>query len=245
MIFYLKLFFLAINRKKTRAHYFKFQLFQAQKVVKNFIKFTTAQKRLNKSVIDFGCGEGAYALALSKYFKRVKAIDEFIDLKKNKHLYRNINIKLIKKPLLGYKDNCVDFIFCASVVEHIPKNNLPKFFSSLNLNLKMGGMLYLSFPPFLSPIGGHHTAPFHYLPDNIAFRLTYLFKKRKIISYNKMFGSWGLYKTDIKSVKENLVLNGFEVIKVQSRFMPKFYNFLFSNNNFFNWHCEIIAKKIK
>jgi 2-polyprenyl-3-methyl-5-hydroxy-6-metoxy-1,4-benzoquinol methylase len=244
MFFYLKLFYLALKRKKTRVDYFNFQKYQANRVVKNFLEVISLRNSKENVVLDYGCGEGAYSLILSKYFKKTIAVDEFINLKENHYLNKASNIKLIKNRLLTYKNKPVDCIFCASVVEHIPKEKLSDFYKSLKNNLKPNGFLYLSFPPFSSPIGGHHSAPFHYLPDKFAFFLTYIVKGRKIISYEKMFGSWGLYKTEIDSIKKDLVSNGFDIMIVRSRFMPSLFNFLFANNNFFNWHCEIICRKI-
>ena len=134
-------------------------------------------------------------------------------------------------------------VFCASVIEHIPPENLPLFIETIKSNLKVGGYLYISFPPFLSPIGGHYTAPFHYFPDRLAFYFVKLIKRRRIESYEKMFGDWGLYKTYIETIQSLLLNNGFDLLETRSRFMPRLFNKLFAQNNFLNWHCELIAIK--
>jgi 2-polyprenyl-3-methyl-5-hydroxy-6-metoxy-1,4-benzoquinol methylase len=243
MYFYLKLFQLAIRRLKSTKDYYIFQAFQASRVVNDFVNLTKDRKICHKEVIDFGCGQGGYSSALSNCFKKVYAVDEFINLQKSKIFRANKKIKIVNSRLLDLRIKKADYLFCASVIEHIPPNNYHLFFEAINRNLKKNGLLYLSFPPFLSPIGGHHTAPFHYLPDKFAIYLTNKIKKRKIQSYEKMFGEWGLYKTSIGDIKKIISSNGFKIIQIRSRFMPNLYNKLFSKFDLLNWHCEIIAKK--
>ncbi len=241
-MFFLKLFILALRRLNSSDDYFKFQLFQARRVIFDLKKFIPG--KLNEmSILDLGCGHGAYSISLADYFNEVYAVDRYVDLSLAFKRYKKPNIKIYKKNILGYKAKVVDIIFCASVIEHIPSDKLEFFLSTIHSNLKKGGFLYLSFPPFKSPIGGHLSAPFHYLPDKIAFLLTYIFKRKKIYSYSSMFGKWGLYKLNIEEIESILSKKGFGVISIRSRFMPSFYNYFFSRNNYFNWHCEFIAIK--
>ena len=232
-----------MRRLRSIEDYYIFQAFQASKVINEFIIFLRDKKIHQKEVIDFGCGQGGYSSALSNYFKKVYAVDEFIDLQNSEIAKKNKKIKIVNTKLLNAKIKKVDCLFCASVIEHIPPKDYALFFEAINQNLKKDGLLYLSFPPFLSPIGGHHTSPFHYFPDKFAIYLTNKIKKRNIRSYEKMFGKWGLYKTNIKDIKDVISKNGFNIVQVRSRFMPNFYNKLFANIDILNWHCEILAKK--
>jgi len=244
MIFYIKLFLLAIKRLKSKKNYFFFQKFQAAKVVANLLIAAEDKQTHQKEIIDFGCGHGGYSISLSNYFKKVYAIDEFISLDRLKAFKDNKKIKFIKTKLLGLKLKKVDYIFCASVIEHIPPESYQIFFKILQNNLKKNGILYISFPPFLSPIGGHHVAPFHYFPEKIALGLTNIIKRRNIKSYEKMYGTWGLYRTKINEIEGLINKNGFKVIKIQSRFMPNILSKLIVRCDLLNWHCEIIAKKM-
>lgn len=241
-MFFIRLINLAFRRLKSPEDYYTFQEFQAQKVVSDFMG-TLKGNGAKESSLDFGCGYGAYSVCLSKYFDKVIAVDQFTEIPLNNKFSKNKKIKIVQSDLLKYIAEPVDVVFCASVIEHIPPELLQQFVVTIKANLKTGGHLYLSFPPFFSLIGGHLTAPFHYLPDKMAFSLVRLIKGKKIESYEKMFGDWGLYKTHIESIQSLLRNNGFEIANTKSRFMPRLFNVIFANNNFFNWHCEIVAVK--
>lgn len=239
-MFFVRLLFLALRRLKSPDDYYAFQKFQAQRVVFDFVSLLP-ENVYHLRVLDFGCGYGAYSVCLSEYFDKVIAVDQFSDILLNSNFLDNEKIEVVKANLLCFETNPVDVVFCASVIEHVPPESLMQFIDTIKRNLRIGGYLYLSFPPFLSPIGGHLTAPFHYLPDRLAFVLTKLIKGKKIESYERMFGGWGLYKTHIGPIQSLLRNSGFDIIETRSRFMPRLFNLVFANNNLFNWHCEIIA----
>jgi len=238
-VFFLKLFKLAIKRNLSFQDYYAFQSYQAIRVVNFLMK--SHLKISFKSALDFGCGYGAYSNGLSSYFKKVVAVDKVI----NKNAYTILeNIEIFESDLFDFRyPHKFDLVFCASVIEHINPVHHERFIKNIKRHMSEKGFLYLSFPPFLSPTGGHVVAPFHYLPNTLAFRLVSFFKGRKVTSYETMFGNWGLFKLSINDIEILLQRSGFNIIKIRSRYMPGWYNKLFSRNNFFNWHCEIIAQK--
>ncbi|HSA05953.1 MAG TPA: methyltransferase domain-containing protein [Candidatus Gastranaerophilales bacterium] len=238
MITFVKFCIKLINLYNKRGqNYFIFQKFQAENIIK------TLKNKLNltcnSTVIDYGCGYGGYSSVLADYFQQVKAVDYY----SSSQISEKQNINYEKADLISYKTAPVDFIFCTSVIEHIPKEKQALFVENIKDNLKKRGYLYLSFPPFLSLQGGHATYPFHYFPDKTAFFLTKIFRKANITSYSTMWGDWGLYKTSIKEVETMLLDNNFKIIEINSRFMPKWYSKFFGKIDFLNWHVEFIAQK--
>ncbi|MFH8409621.1 class I SAM-dependent methyltransferase [Streptomyces sp. NPDC018019] len=63
--------------------------------------------------------------------------------------------------LLPLADGTADVCFSSNVLEHVADPQT--FLSELVRITRPGGLIYLSFTNWLSPWGGHETAPFHYL----------------------------------------------------------------------------------
>ena len=240
MNFIFKLFGLAIKRNKSPEDYFNFQTCQAERVVSSINDVFVLDKSM--SALDYGCGNGGYTFEFAKQFDSVHAIDFFVKPIKNRNSNNN-NVKFYDADLLTYTGEPKDFVFCASIIEHIEKNMQYAFLENLKNNLKPGGYLYLSYPPFYSIIGGHKCAPFHYFPEKFAIYLSNKIKGAQVESYEKMWGTWGLHKTTIKEINEMLIKVGFTIIETRVRYMPYWYSKLFKNTEFFNWHVEFFCKR--
>ncbi|WFB09737.1 class I SAM-dependent methyltransferase [Streptomyces sp. LX-29] len=63
--------------------------------------------------------------------------------------------------LLPLADGVADVCFASNVLEHVADPRT--FLSELVRVTRPGGLIYLSFTNWLSPWGGHETAPWHYL----------------------------------------------------------------------------------
>ncbi|KOT49207.1 SAM-dependent methyltransferase [Streptomyces rimosus subsp. rimosus] len=63
--------------------------------------------------------------------------------------------------LLPLADGAADVCFSSNVLEHVADPRT--FLSELVRVTRPGGLIYLSFTNWLSPWGGHETAPWHYL----------------------------------------------------------------------------------
>jgi len=239
--FWIQLFKLAIHRKSSRENYFKFQAFQANRVIKDVIKIIPLDTRA--SVIDYGCGSGGYTNALAHQFKEVVGVDYFIQPLREKIIKLN-NVRFESADLITYAGDPTDLLFCASVIEHIPVEKQSSFIENLKRNIKKNGYLYLSFPPFKSIIGGHVCAPFHYFPDPISFYLTKIIKNHNIHSYETMFGNWGLSKTSIQQIEKLLLEHGFRIIRIKPRYLSPGWTNVISKNNFLNWHVEFFCQNI-
>ena len=240
VIDYIKLIKLASKRKNSPEDYFKFQEAQANHVVKKIKSIFNLSKGCR--VLDFGCGNGGYSSAFSTEFEDVLAVDFHVA----PTLFQQPLFNVVHRTadLLTFTDDPRDLLFCASVVEHVAPKQRDQFFNSIRNNLTTNGSLYLSFPPFHGIIGGHACAPFHYLPDNIAFSLCNKIKRYQISSYETMYGDWGLYKTSIAIIKTQLISNGFEIIQIRSRHMPTLISRAINENEYLNWHAEFYCRKI-
>lgn len=63
--------------------------------------------------------------------------------------------------LLPVPDGVADVCFSSNVLEHVADPET--FLSEMVRVTRQGGLIYLSFTNWLSPWGGHETAPWHYL----------------------------------------------------------------------------------
>ncbi|WP_051104785.1 class I SAM-dependent methyltransferase [Catelliglobosispora koreensis] len=69
---------------------------------------------------------------------------------------------------LPFLTGCIDICYSSNVLEHVSEPET--MLSEMARVTKPGGLVYMSFTPWLSPWGGHETAPWHYLGGHHARR---------------------------------------------------------------------------
>jgi hypothetical protein len=122
--------------------------------------------------------------------------------------------------------------------------------------LRIGGLAYLSFPPFYSPIGGHQFSPFHLLGERVAVRM----KRRKNNFHNRLWlqdrypetpdsyaqawGDWGLYPLTIAKVEQLLRGIPIQVIERSTRWLPLDFSGIPLLREFLTWHVQFLLRKI-
>ena len=228
------------NKEGNYTNYLNFQEFQAKEIIREI-----NNKGINLShmkVLELGAGEGGYSLIFKKFSKEFITTDleEPYILKLDSSLnFKKVDVTK-KYP---FEDNSFDFIFSCSLIEHIksPEEMLVEIKRVLN----PGGYLYLSFPPFYSPVGGHGLKPFHLLGEKISIKMTNFFKKRDIKSYDTLYVNFGLYKRTIKGVKKLLLQQGFEVEDIWTRFFSINTAKIPFLGEFLTWHVCFLCKNKK
>lgn len=231
---YIKFFKLAKSRNKSEKSYFDFEKFQAYIIIKSLKRKSV--KLRGAKVLDIGSGRGGYSYALNKSGAHVISLD--IDNKKtavgNK---RFVNADAAKLP---FKSNCIDIVFCSSVIEHLRK---PKdMLLEIKRVLKNGGICYLSFPPFWSPVGAHQFKPFHYFGEKNAIKLARTFYKvRSYSSYDDEYGK--LYIMTISKAKNLIRESKLKIINISTRHCPINFSKIPFLNEFLTWHVEFLLKK--
>jgi 2-polyprenyl-3-methyl-5-hydroxy-6-metoxy-1,4-benzoquinol methylase len=188
----------------------RFQEFQAKNIYEDIERYLKVPS--NSIVLDYGCGLGGYTEYFKTKYKKVIGIDFMVNRPQGDYISANLIDYVAKEP--------VDFIFCASTIEHIKEQK--KLLLAIASNLKKGGALYLSFPPFYGIIGGHKTKPFHYFPEKMAIWIAKKLGKVKpeVTGYDNMYGTFGLHKTRIKDIERLLNQTGFKIIKKKDRYFP-------------------------
>jgi len=242
---YLKLIKLAKRRFIGReqgdwTNYLKFQKFQAEEIIKEISK--RGLKLSNMKVLEIGAGKGGYSQIFKKYS------NEFVmsDFKDSFILNKDSNLNFKKVDInqkFPFENNEFDFIFSCSLIEHIkhPENMLVES----KRVLKPDGFLYLSFPPFYSPFGGHNVKPFHLFGEKIAIKITNFLKNKDYTNYDIFWGDFGLYKRTIKSVKKLLLNYGFGIEDMWTRFSFLNTSKILFLNEFLTWHVCFLCKNKK
>lgn len=245
---YYKLWQVARVRAHSENDYRIFQEYQAQLIIqflyKNHIDIA------NKQVLDLG---SSALVGYGQQFVKMGASVISLDLTPPLNTVNAtwfVNANALEIPI---QTNTVDFVFCASLIEHVA---LPqKLISEIERVLKRGGWAYLSFPPFYSPMGGHEFAPYHYFGEKIAFKI----KKREqkmpawvkemydisgeANSYANLYPGWGLYKMTIRKARQLIKESTLVESNVSTRYIPySFVRWPFLGE-VLTWHVQFLLKK--
>lgn len=106
------------------------------------------------SVLEVGCGDGRFIGSLSVSIPRLVGIDpsgQAIAFAKafNPHCeFYNVDIQTINMKF--------DVVTLIEVLEHIPEENIPKFFQKLDQSIKENGKIFISVPTTNKPFSKKH-----------------------------------------------------------------------------------------
>jgi SAM-dependent methyltransferase len=220
---------LAHRRFRSDADYQRFQRYQGNWIIKYLTECGIILK--NALVLDLGCGKGGYSTVLMEKGARVVSVDM------QQPEFPPSIFAQADAINLPFSSNSFPFIFCASLIEHIPEPS--QLLAQIRRVLTPGGLAYLSFPPFLSPVGGHQFKPYHLLGERWALRLS----GRKSDSFATACGGWGLYPLTIRHARQLFLEAGLKIVDESTRFMPLNLARLPWLGEFLTWHVQFILIK--
>ncbi len=247
---YAKLWRLSRERHRSERDYRQFQAFQAQLIFGYLYSFGV--KLHGKLVLDLGSGVGGYSEEMANQGATVVSLD----LMANAVTLDNGCLAVVgnawKLPLAT---KSVDFVFCASLIEHVTEPLL--LLQEVARILKPGGYCYLSFPPFYSPLGGHEYAPFHYFGERWAMRLA---GKRSMkghpewaqqlypineqpTSFAGIYSNWGLFVMTIAKAKSLIADSGLTLVDQSTRYLPYSFARWPLLGELLTWHVQFLLKQ--
>lgn len=234
---YVDFYKLAKNRAKSNEEYIKFETFQSRIVIKSFRKKGISFK--GKKILDLGSGRGGYSYKLLGEGAHLTALDITMDYFQN---IRGVGFVLGDAVKMPFKNNSFDFVFCSSLIEHI--KNPDSLIKEIERVLIDGGICYLSFPPFWSPVGAHQFKPFHYLGEKTAIMLSRKFYHvRGYNRYDDPHVKLKLYKRTIRQVKKLIKNNKLKIKSISTRMSPINFAAIPFLNELLTWHVEFIIEK--
>jgi len=259
------------DRHLSRENYFQEQSYTTEKYVIPFIN-KSFQITSNLTIAEIGCGEGGNL----KPFLDIGCKVVGIDLAENKisnakkffcNHPKKSNLTLIAENI--YKVNSdrllpIDLIIMRDTLEHIPDRDA--FFEHVKKFIKPSGKIFLAFPPWRMPFGGHQQMCensflsklpyFHLLPNALYIPILKLFgeneakiqgllevKETRIsIARFKRIVTKKNYKIDSEIFY--MINPNYEIkFKLKPRKLPKVLNIPFIKDFFITTYYCIISKE--
>jgi len=245
---YMTFYRLAMRRLDSPQTYQEFQRFQGVLLVR-FLQSRGLELK-GRYILDLACGLGGYSLALQGARARVVGVDRFPD-----PILKGVGLVCADASTLPLPDEQFDIVICASLIEHVPAP--ADLIRELYRVLRDGGVAYLSFPPFYTPIGGHQFSPFHLLGERVAMRVNRikeLYRGRRWLqahypetpeSFAQAYGDWGLYPLSISKVEQLLRASPFRILERSTRWLPVDFSGLPLVREFLTWHVQFLLSKPK
>ncbi len=243
---YWKLYRLARGRLSSEDDYRAFQQFQGKLLIR-FLQ-SRGVEVAGRRVADVGCGYGGYSLALCDAGARVIALD-----RSTNGVPKGLSVVVADALALPLDSGTFDVVICASLIEHVAGPEC--LLMNLYRVTRPGGVVYLSFPPFYSPGGGHQFSPFHYLGEHNALRLACRFGRWRRSawvqenyptspdSFGTAYGAWGLYPLTISKVEGLLRSTPFRIRERSTRLLPLDFSGIPLFRELLTWHVQYLLDK--
>lgn len=145
------------ERQKNRSLYFDELVRSSQKY---FVPYVSKYKKIEHglNILEIGCGEGGNLLPFSEMGCKAIGVDLAADKIKNAQFFfqeRNASGEFIASDIFEMKEleHQFDLIFCHDVIEHI--ENKDEFLSRMKKYLNSDGIIFMGFPAWQMPFGGH------------------------------------------------------------------------------------------
>jgi SAM-dependent methyltransferase len=243
------LYRLGRNRLASEESYREFQVFQGTVLVR--FLHSHGVDVAGCHVADIGCGYGGFSLALSAAGSRVTAVDLFsedwpISLAQD---VVSVAADALRLPI---HSDTFDIAVCASLIEHIACPD--RLLAELARVVRPGGIVYISFPPFYSPRGGHQLSPFHYLGERCAIALSRRLRGRTSNwvrstypdnpeSLDTLWGGWGLHVLTIGKFERLLQGTPLRLRERSTRLLPVDFSGIPVMREVLTWHVQYLLDK--
>ena len=159
------------KRQSDRAMYFKELAATSRKYYIPYIQTYKAIKT-GMNILEIGCGDGGNLLPFSEMGCNTTGIDIAESrIKDAKRFFKEVNAKgmFITSDVFKINDleNCFDIVICHDVLEHI--DNKERFLIDLKKFLSKDGIIFMSFPAWQMPFGGHQQICKSWLASHLPF----------------------------------------------------------------------------
>jgi SAM-dependent methyltransferase len=243
---YRQLYTLAAKRIRSEQDYLEFEKFQGLLLARYLeSKGISLEGSL---LLDIGCGLGGYTNTFLSLGACAYGLDAEFRIPVS--FFPKITADALLTP---FQNAQFDLIVCASLIEHVADPNV--LLNEIIRIVKPGGYIYLSYPPFYSPVGGHQFAPFHLFGERMALTMFQMKQKYKKFdwlksrltlaptSYANAYGTWGLYPLTIARTKKMLRSLPVDLIEYSTRLLPVNVAKVPYLSELITWHVQFLMKK--
>jgi SAM-dependent methyltransferase len=188
-------------------------------------------------VLDVGAGSGAVAELLDRAGARVVALDQ-VDARAAE--VARTAFVAGSGERLPFRDGAFDVVVCSNVLEHAA--DTWGVIRELGRVVREGGLIYLSWTNWLSPLGGHEWSPFHYLGPRLGVR-AYTWLRGRPPPWNVPGRT--LFVVHIGPVMRGLSELPFDVVATMPRYWPslRFLMKVPGVREVAAWNCVIILRR--
>ena len=243
---FFRLFQLVRKRLNSPQDYQALEEFQGQLLVRYLEDHGFSPNAMK--VLDLGSGLGRYTRCLQSKGAKVTSLDMVIPNKKT-----GSGMVCANAIFAPFTSGMFDLVISISLIEHVKEPE--KLVEEMVRITKPGGHMYISFPPFYSPVGGHHFSPWHLFGEKMA---VWAFSKRKwhvnqnwtaepydfrSLSYETAFGSYGLYPRTIRDVHHMVTQQSLEMIDQSVKYSPINVSSMPVIGEFMTWQVQYLLRK--
>jgi len=245
---WMRLWQVSRRRLHSEKDYREFQAFQARQIL-NYLAAHGVVVR-GRSLLDLGSGMGGYSQEFARQGAQVISVDLVQPRLPDVDGMSQVRATARAIPL---RNHAVDLVFCASLIEHVAEPQM--VLAEIERVLIAGGVCYISFPPYYSPVGGHEFAPFHYLGERLAIRLArrpaavpewlrQLYDMpTQVQSFADSYQGWGLYKMTIRKFRRLVAHTGLVRLDMSTRYMPISWVGWPLLGEILTWHAQFLLAK--
>ncbi|MGH9321042.1 MAG: class I SAM-dependent methyltransferase [Vicinamibacteria bacterium] len=173
-------------RFRSEYHYALFEYYRSAKILK---RLEWEQVPVAGRVLDAGCGSGGIAVSFAEECGLAVGLDiknKFSEAGKKLASERSIRNAVFVQgdgTELPFESGSFDLVLSHSVIEHV--DSAERYLAECHRVLRVGGILFLQTPPYLSFAGSHLSRlrvpiPIHLLlPRSWAFRLNFYIARKR------------------------------------------------------------------
>ena len=224
------------TRQLDREQYFNEQSYTTEKYVIPYIN-EIMQITSDIKIAEIGCGEGgnlkpfldkgAHVVGIDLSDWKITYAEKFYE----NHPFKK-NLTLINKNIYDIQEDTkfkFDLIFLRDTLEHIPNQNL--FLEHLKLFLKPNGKVFIAFPAWRMPFGGHQQMCHSKFLSNLPY--FHIFPKAIYRLILKSFGeSQGSIKGLMEVKETRISIQKFQKILKKQNFKIEKQTYFFINPNY-------------
>lgn len=158
-------------------------------------------------VLEIGCGEGGNLLPFAEMQASVKGLDiSELRISQARSFFTELRTEatfecqdFLDAPIPNNEEECFDLILLHDVIEHIEPEDKQAFMEKLSKFVSQKGLIFVGFPAWRMPFGGHQQICHHPIPAHLPY--THLLPTKLYRRYLHLFQESEQCVEELMSIK--------------------------------------------